>query len=942
MGNKKDLTLTNQNSTILIKKITTLAALFASIGLSSGLQAAENTPTETAASKAWISQKVTPTKFQLDLNELNKPQAWQPGDAIKDMPRRRFKPDYVTPGAPVNPVASKIDSLLAKQNAVSVSTAKNSRAVELQFDGSGYTGVNPPDTSGDVGLNYYIQSINGNSGSIFTVYDKNTGSLVSGPTSMESLGSGDCSTGAGDPIVLFDEMADRWLLSEFSSRGNNLCVYISQTSDPIAGGWFAYAFAAPSFPDYPKYGVGSDAYYVGTNENDPAVYALERDAMLAGNAATMIRIAAPDINGFGFQMITPADHDGSTDMPDGTPGYFLRHRDDEVHNSNSNDPTQDFVELWELVADFNNVNNASFTKVADFAVAEFDSDLCGLTSFNCFPQAGTNTTLDPLREVVMFRAQYRNFTSHETIVGNFVTDVDDTDHGGVRWFELRRENGSWSLFQEGTYAPDEKNRWMGSIAMDKDGNIALAYSWGSSNDFPGIRYTGRLASSATGIMSEAEFTLVNGTDRNTSNRWGDYSHMAVDPVDECTFWYTNEYGNQNGQWATSISKFKFDSCGSGGSNISPTASFTALCTQLDCSFNGSESSDPDGTIESYAWDFGDGNSSSEQIPMNIYAASGTYAVSLTVTDNEGATNVSSQDVVVDDGTAASGGFTETDIELARNEIASFTIDVPAGAYLLEVATAGGTGNVDVLIKFGSAPSRNDNDCFERGQGNDHLCSVANPAEGTWFISVRAAQASAGVQLNAFWFINGGSNIAPTSDFSFTTNDLEVSFSDASSDIDGSVTVWSWDFGDGNSSNAQNPVNNFVAAGSYDVSLTVTDDGGATGNTIQTVVVSESGGGMGGFTETDISLDSRQTVEYTIDVPAGSTSLEVDTSGGSGNVDLAIKFGASPTGNDNDCNQVGAGNLHTCTIMNPSEGTWFIRLRARSASAGVQLDAYWTQ
>jgi hypothetical protein len=738
------------NSTHRIRKITAVAALFASIGLSSGLQAAQQTPTETDSGKAWVSQKVTPSKFQLDLRKMNKPRAWQPGDAIKDMPRRRFKPGYETPGAPVNPVASKIDSLMVKQNAVSVNKAENSRAVELQFDGSGYTGVNPPDTSGDVGLNYYIQSINGNSGSIFTVYDKNTGSLVSGPTSMESLGSGNCSTGAGDPIVLFDEMADRWLLSEFSSRGNNLCVYISQTSDPLAGGWFAYAFAAPSFPDYPKYGVGSDAYYVGTNENDPAVYALDRDAMLAGSAATMIRIAAPDINGFGFQMITPADHDGSTDMPDGTPGYFLRHRDDEVHNSNSNDPTQDFVELWELVADFNDVNNASFTKVADFAVAEFDSDLCGLTSFNCFPQAGTNTTLDPLREVVMFRAQYRNFTSYETIVGNFVTDVDDTDHGGIRWFELRRENGSWSLFQEGTYAPDEKNRWMGSIAMDKDGNMALAYSWGSSSDFPGIRYTGRLAGSAAGTMSEAEFTLVNGTDRNTSNRWGDYSHMAVDPVDECTFWYTNEYGNQNGQWATSISKFKFDSCGSGGGNVSPTASFTANCTDLDCSFDGSASTDPDGAVVAYDWDFGDGNSSSEEMPMNVYAASGTYAVSLTVTDNEGATNVDSEDVMVDDGAATTGGFTETDVSVARRQNGDYTIDVPAGAALLDVQTSGGSGDVDLLINFGSPPTNRNNDCIDRGRGNDHVCSISNPTEGTWFIRVRGRQDSAGVQLDAYW------------------------------------------------------------------------------------------------------------------------------------------------------------------------------------------------
>ena len=923
-----------------MKKLTSVSFLFAFLALNSGLQAAEPTPTDSA--KSWISQRVAPSRFNIDLRSIDKPRAWQPGDAIKDIPRRRFKPDYVTPGPPVNPVTSKIDTLMSIQNSVSANKTNSSRALELQFDGIGYTGVNPPDTTGDVGLNYYIQSINANIGSIFTVYDKNTGALVSGPTAIESLGGGACANGVGDPIVLFDEMANRWLLSEFSSTGNNLCVYISQTSDPVTGGWFAYSFVAPNFPDYPKYGVAADAYYVGTNENNPAVYALERDAMLAGNAASMIRLTAPSLNGFGFQMITPADHDGVTAMPLGTPGYFLRHRDDEVHNGSSNNPDNDFVELWQFVADFNNVNNASFTKVADFAVEEFSSALCGLSSFSCFPQAGTSTALDPLREVVMFRAQYRNFGSYETIVGNFVTDVDGTDHGGVRWFELRRENGTWSLFQEGTYAPDSKNRWMGSIAMDKEGNIALAYSWGSNLDFPGIRYTGRLAGDANGTMTEAEVTLVNGTDRNSSNRWGDYSHLSVDPVDECTFWYTNQYGKQNGQWGTSISKFKFDSCGTGGANISPTASFTVACMLLDCSFDGSGSSDTDGTIDSYAWDFGDGNSSTAQIPMNVYAAPGTYSVSLTVTDDQGATNVSSQDVIVDDSTATSGGFTETDISLNRAEIASFTIDVPAAADSLEVATSGGSGNVDLIIKLGSAPSPNDNDCLERGPGNDHLCSIATPAQGTWFISVRAARVSSGVQVSAFWFKNGGVNLAPTSDFSITTNDLEVTFNDASSDTDGSVTAWNWDFGDGNTSITQNPVYTYAVAGSYDVALTVTDDDGATDTSMQTAVVSETGGGMGGFTEIDISLDARQTIEFTIDVPAGSTSFEVATSGGSGNVNLAIKFGASPTRADNDCLQSFPGNVHSCTIINPTAGTWYIKLPAIEASAGVTLDAYWTQ
>ncbi len=362
-------------------------------------------------------------------------------------------------------------------------------------------------------------------------------------------------------------------MSEFARVGNHLCVYISMNNDPVVGGWFNYDFTTPNFPDYPKYAVWPDAYYVSSNEPGPsAAYALDRTNMLAGLAAAApVRRTAPDLAGFGFQALIPSDLDGPP-PPVGSPNFFMRHRDDEVHNAGSNNPAQDFLEIWEFSVDFVTPANSTFTQVANIPVAEFDSDLCGLFSFFCFPQPGTTTTLDPLREVIMWRLQYRNFGTHETLVGNFVTDVTGADQGGIRWFELRRTPpgvGAFALFQEGTQSPDTDNRWMGSIAMDKACGIALGYSVSSAVTFPSIRYAGRLAGDALGTMPQGEVPVVDGLFSQTGiTRWGDYSSMNVDPIDGCTFWYTNEFvgDNQNngfggtGRWTTQITRFTLPNC----------------------------------------------------------------------------------------------------------------------------------------------------------------------------------------------------------------------------------------------------------------------------------------------------------------------------------------------------------------------------------------------
>ncbi len=499
-------------------------------------------------------------------------------------PRLNLNPnlneDIKSPGLPGGK-----DALLALQENAGPAAATGFLTPILNFDGQGYTGVNPPDTEGEVGPNHYVQVINSGGGAIFTVYNKDTGAVISGPHNMDDLGSGSCASGLGDGIAVYDWLADRWVLTEFSSASNDLCVYVSQTNDIETTAWNAYAFTAPDFPDYPKYGVWPDAYYVTSNESSTAVYALERAEMLAGNAATFQRFTAPDLAGFGFQALTPADLDGHTPPPVGSPNYIMRHRDDEVHNPGSNNPTEDYLEIWAFDVDWTTPANSSFTKVTDLAISEIDSSLCGLTSFSCFPQQGSGTTLDPLREVIMWRLQYRNFGSHETLVGNLVTDVDGTDHGGIRWFELRKSGAApWSLYQEGTYAPDAHSRWMASIAMDGSGNMAMGYSVSSSSMFPSIRYVGRLSSDTLGTMPQGETNIVNGASANASNRWGDYSRMSVDPVDDCTFWYTHMYAT-GGNWQTRITKFKFDECGTADFTLSAEPSSLDICMPNDAVYD---------------------------------------------------------------------------------------------------------------------------------------------------------------------------------------------------------------------------------------------------------------------------------------------------------------------------------------------------------------------
>lgn len=448
------------------------------------------------------------------------------------------------------------------------------RALDITINGQGFTNVNPADPCLDVGPNHVIQMINGSSGAYFRIFDKN-GNALGAQTYLDNfvnaIGGITTYGGAGDPIVLYDALADRWLMSEFSSSGNRMIVAISTTADPT-GTWYAYSFTAPSFPDYPKYAVWSSMYLITTNESQTATYALDRTRMLQGLSATAQRFTVPDVPTIGFQATTPITHDGGAAPPAGAPGMFMRMADDGWGASIPNDR----LELWSLTVNFTTPANSVLSGPVLLATQPFDTELCGYQAFACIPQPGTTTTLDPLREVIMNRAVYRNFGTHEAIVCSHVTDVTGTDRAGVRWYELRRSAlaNPWGIHQQGTYSPDAANRWMSSIAINANGDIGLAYNVSSSSVFPSIRYTGRSASDPLGQMTIAETSIVAGTSRNSSNRYGDYNSLDVDPADG-SFWGTAKF-NTSTSWSTRIFKFSLEApeC------IAPQATASHTCINL--------------------------------------------------------------------------------------------------------------------------------------------------------------------------------------------------------------------------------------------------------------------------------------------------------------------------------------------------------------------------
>jgi hypothetical protein len=446
----------------------------------------------------------------------------------------------------------------------------------LTFEGIGASAnpfpLAPPDPNGAVGRNHYVEMVNVE----FAVYSKQ-GALLFGPAEIGTLWQGflpDCQDPSGDPVVLYDKLANRWILTQFTTRGPEYfnCVAVSQTGDPL-GSYYRYAFSTGlNFPDYPKYAVWPDGYYITTREFGPddsyvgvGVYAVDRHKLLGGSAdprmvSFLLRRSPAYLPGDG---LLAADLDGQRMPPAGSPEYLVGSMDDGFRYG----APFDGLNVFHVRVDWGQPESSTFGLAKSVPIAPYDTVFPCKPSFSrsCIPQPDTGNRIDILsyRQRPLFRLAYRNFGDHESLVTNQSVEARE-GIAGVRWWELRNPLDP-VVYQEGTYAPDDGvHRWMGSAAMDKVGNLALGYS--VSNDttvYPGIRYAGRLAGDPPGTLAQGEAVLVNGSgSQKKSARWGDYTAMTVDPANDCTFWYVNEYyqvSSANG-WQTRIGAFRFPGC----------------------------------------------------------------------------------------------------------------------------------------------------------------------------------------------------------------------------------------------------------------------------------------------------------------------------------------------------------------------------------------------
>ncbi len=592
-------------------------------------------------------------------------------------------------------------------------TADKSAAVAGRFA--------PPDTNGDIGPNHYVQWVN----VAAEIYDR-TGTSVLGPFAGNQFWAGfggRCqSTNDGDPIVVYDELADRWMVSQFvASQPYLICTAVSATPDPT-GAYHRYEFSFGNlFPDYFKMGAWTDAYYMTTRsflnlasyQGQQAV-AFERSEMLLGNAAQMVVFSIP--GGTGIDGWIPADFDGPA-PPANTPGIFGgRYAVGGVQQ----------IRLYELDVDWVTPASSTLSLLATLTEAPYSFSTTDVT------QPAPGETLDRLAHFTMYRMQYRNFGTHETLVSNH--SVQDGGRAAPRWFELRSNGGGpWGIHQQGTYAPaDNHHRWMGSIAMNGQGEIALGYSASSSTLMPSVWFTGQTAAmSGTGIMDvpETEIHPGTGVQTSTGTRWGDYSMMGVDPVGDEQFWYTQEYYSNTASfdWKTRV----------GAVTISEVpvelVSFGATVSGSDVNLNWFTSSETNnsgfevqlrgtGDYEAMGFVSGHGTTTVEQSYSYTISdlSSGTYTARLKQIDFDGAFEYSPQ-VEIAVGVPGTHVLTQA-YPNPFNPQASFSLSVAAEQHV-EVALYNAIGQQVATLFSGQ---------MEAGQARAFTINGANLPSGPYY------------------------------------------------------------------------------------------------------------------------------------------------------------------------------------------------------------------
>src|SRR5262245_29175706 len=492
------------------------------------------------------------------LAQIARPPQPPPGGPLRDIEMEEG-PDASRPPAPLRP-----DPVLQSRAGAGMPTP------EINFEGvNNVNHVQPADTTMAIGPNHVFQWVN----LAFQVFDK-AGNSLAGPfdgnTLFTDLG-GDCAAvNGGDIIVLYDQFADRWILTQlapaiFGAHGNHQCIAVSTGADPL-GTYYLYDYLyGDALNDYPKFGVWPDAYYMTVREFGGkggftmTVTAFDRNAMLAGQSFTAVFVS---LNNGGFDGLLPAYVDGPNPPPgtvlnpDGTavesPEEILMGVDPQgVAGPNA------VIHMYKMHPDFTTPANSTFSGPVDFPIADYNP----VSFFQGVPEPGGGSV--EALGWILYRLPYRNFGTHESLV--LYHDANDEEQRVLpRWYEFRDPYGEPIVYQQGTYAPDDGvNRWMGSIAMDGNGNIAVGY--GVSDEtatYPGIRYAGRLATDPLNELSQGEAELIAGQGTFLGSRWGDYSMMAIDPSDDCTFWYTHMYLGEPGQsnWQTRIASFKYPSC----------------------------------------------------------------------------------------------------------------------------------------------------------------------------------------------------------------------------------------------------------------------------------------------------------------------------------------------------------------------------------------------